>query len=113
MKLKVKVLSLSLAAVMGVTALAACGGAPAKQDVNANVPEGAAPTMPVGHEGRYDDLGLNGCYGCHGANQDANPMLATATALPADHYLVDNPTSVKDFSSDHSQCLTCHVPAVG
>ena len=46
MKLKVTVLALALAAVLGTTVLAGCGSAPAKQDVNANVPEGAAPTMP-------------------------------------------------------------------
>ena len=112
MKLKVTVLSLALAAVLGATALAGCGSAPAKQDVNANVPEGAAPTMPAGHENRYADLGANGCYGCHGANQDANPMLASATALPADHYSVEAPTSIKDLAADHSQCITCHVPGV-
>ena len=83
-----------------------------RQDVNANVPEGAAPTMPSGHENRYADLGANGCYGCHGANQDANPMLASATALPADHYAVEAPTSIKDLAADHSQCITCHVPGV-
>lgn len=112
MKLKVTVLALALAAVLGTTVLAGCGSAPAKQDVNANVPEGAAPTMPSGHENRYADLGANGCYGCHGANQDANPMLASATALPADHYAVEVPTSIKDLAADHSQCITCHIPGV-
>ena len=110
--MKKRVFAMLLAVMMIAGLAAGCGSAPAKQDVNANVPEGAAPTMPSGHENRYEDLGANGCYGCHGANQDANPMLASATALPADHYAVEVPTSIKDLAADHSQCITCHIPGV-
>ena len=58
-------------------------------------------------------LGLGtvaGCYGCHGANDQANPMLADATALPADHYAGGDAGSL-EMDPTHEQCITCHAQA--
>ena len=109
MRLRAKIAAGVLVLALGAGAVAGCAAQETKADVNADIPEGAAPTMPVSHEGRYDRLGANGCYGCHGANADANPMLKQATALPEDHYTTESPQSITDMSADHSQCNTCHV----
>ena len=55
-------------------------------------------------------LGAAGCYGCHGANDQANPMLADATALPADHYAGGDAGSL-EMDPTHEQCITCHAQA--
>ena len=48
--------------------------------------------------------------GCHGANDQANPMLADATALPADHYAGGDAGSL-EMDPTHEQCITCHAQA--
>lgn len=69
---------------------------------------GTPALMPAGHEGRYQNLGAEGCYGCHGANQKANPMLASATAMPVDHYAGANLASF-EIDPGHVECQTCHA----
>lgn len=89
--------------------LAGCAQA-AAEDVNADVPEGAAPLMPVSHDGRYEALASEGCYGCHGASETAEVLLATATPLPADHYVDGN---VYSYTVEplRAMCFTCHGQA--
>ena len=70
-------------------------------------PRGAAPLMPASHEGRFDDLGAPGCYGCHGSSEQANPLLATAPALPEDHY-ADGTSASREINPVRAQCNTCH-----
>ena len=86
--MKKHMITAALVAVMalGLGTVAGCSQEAPREDVNANVPAGAPPLMPTSHDGRFENLGAAGCYGCHGANDQANPMLADATALPADHY---------------------------
>ena len=60
------------------------------------------------HDGRFDSLGANGCYGCHGANDQANPMLNGSVALPEDHY-ADGGSNSKELEPTRTQCITCHV----
>lgn len=97
------------AAVAAAMLLAAvgCGCASTGAGISADTPQGAPPLMPAGHEGRFQDLGANGCYGCHGANDAANPMLASAPALPDDHYQQGMATT-RAVDPVREQCITCH-----
>ena len=108
MQKKHLVASAALACALGAFCIAGCSAAPAKEDVNANIPEGAAPLMPVTHEGRFERLGASGCYGCHGASERSNPMLNGSKAMPEDHY-VDGSSQTLELDPTHDQCNTCHV----
>ena len=63
-------------------------------------------------------LGLGTVAGCSqeapredvNANVPANPMLADATALPADHYAGGDAGSL-EMDPTHEQCITCHAQA--
>ena len=109
MQKKHLVASAALACALGAFCIAGCSAAPAKEDVNANIPEGAAPLMPVTHEGRFERLGASGCYGCHGANDQANPMLTGSVALPDDHYADGAPTLEIDPTHDSASPATCRA----
>ena len=102
--------ALVVAMAFGTLAAAGCSGPAPAEDVNANVPAGAPPLMPATHQDRFETLGASGCYGCHGANDQANPMLADATALPTDHYAGGDAGSL-DMDPTHEQCITCHAQA--
>lgn len=110
MKKHMMTAALVLAMTMGLGAMAGCSEEAPKEDVNANVPAGAPPLMPTSHENRFEELGAAGCYGCHGANEQANPMLAKSTALPDDHYADGNAGSY-EMDPTHEQCTTCHAQA--
>ena len=110
--MKKHMITAALVAVMalGLGTVAGCSQEAPREDVNANVPAGAPPLMPTSHDGRFENLGAAGCYGCHGANDQANPMLADATALPADHYAGGDAGSL-EMDPTHEQCITCHAQA--
>ena len=108
MKKSLSTAALVMTMAAGLGAVAGCSSEPAKADVNASIPEGAAPLMPATHDGRFDSLGANGCYGCHGANDQANPMLNGSVALPEDHY-ADGGSTSKELEPTRTQCITCHV----
>lgn len=105
-----------LACILGVVALVGCNasgstGSGSSAGVNADIPEKAAPLVPESHIARMDNLnrlGSNACYGCHGANEGANPMLNGITAMPEDHYLSADPTTCT-LDPSHELCNTCHV----
>ena len=99
--------ALVVAMAFGTLAAAGCSGPAPAEDVNANVPAGAPPLMPATHQDRFETLGASGCYGCHGANDLANPMLTGSTALPEDHY-EDGSSSTQELNPTHDQCITCH-----
>lgn len=99
---------LVLSLVLGMAAVTGCTSSTPKEDINANVPLGAPPLMPETHEGRFESLGAAGCYGCHGANEKANPMLTGSVALPEDHYIGNQPSAL-ELDPTHDQCNTCHV----
>ena len=63
--------------------------------------------MPASHEGRFQELGAPGCYGCHGAGKDADPLLTQAPALPADHY-VDGDPATREVFGPRGECITRH-----
>lgn len=94
-------LALSLGVVAGCSASASSDAA-----VSAT-PEGAPTLMPASHQGRFEDLGAAGCYGCHGANDVANPQLASATVIPEDHY-AQGMYATKSLDPVREQCNTCH-----
>ncbi len=96
----------SFALALSMLLLAGCAGGSASSGGSAF--EGTPALMPAGHEGRYENLGAPGCYGCHGANEKANPMLASATAMPADHYVDGNLASF-EIDPGHFECQTCHA----
>ena len=100
--------ALVVAMAFGALAAAGCSGAAPAEDVNANVPAGAPPLMPATHQDRFETLGASGCYGCHGANDQANPMLTGSVALPDAHYADGSPDS-REIDPTHGQCITCHV----
>ncbi|MCI8468076.1 MAG: hypothetical protein HFJ75_00985 [Eggerthellaceae bacterium] len=104
---------ITAAAVAGLLALSlgALGGCAAP---SAESPERAAeraagepPLMPASHEGRFYELGADGCYGCHGATEATDHMLAQAPALPDDHYVDGDPATLQVFAA-RGECLTCH-----
>ena len=74
------------------------------------MPVGAPPLMPPEHEGRYELLGVNGCWGCHGTNSEGEPFLRAATPMPTDHY-ADGEATSGAFNTGHNQCITCHAQA--
>ena len=100
----------AFAGVIALTCAFGVGCSPAIGSSTAALtePQGSAPIMPAGHTGRYEDLGVPGCYGCHGASSTANPMLATATILPENHY-VDESYGTLAIDPVRYQCLSCHV----
>lgn len=110
--MKKHMITAALVAVMalGLGTVAGCSQEAPREDVNANVPAGAPPLMPTSHDRRFENLGAAGCYGCHGANDQANPMLADATALPTDHYAGGDAGSL-EMDPTHEQCITCHAQA--
>ncbi|WP_165170233.1 MULTISPECIES: hypothetical protein [unclassified Adlercreutzia] len=93
------------ALVMSLGVLGGCAGG--ATSAASSAPDGAPDPMPASHAGRFEDLGANGCYGCHGASETANPMLATATIVPEDHFAQGKYASLA-FDSVREQCNTCH-----
>lgn len=105
-----QIITAVLALTLGLGALSAlgCTHTAAKEDINANIPAGAPGLMPASHEGRFELLGANGCYGCHGASERSNPMLKDAVALPENHYL-NSTSSSYEIDPVRDQCNTCHA----
>ena len=110
MKKHVVTAALVLVMAMGLGTVTGCSEQPQKEDVNANVPAGSPPLMPVSHEGRFETLGAPGCYGCHGAAEQGNPIMPAATAMPEDHYTGGDSGSM-EMDPTHEQCNTCHAQA--
>ena len=99
---------LVLSLTLGMVTVAGCTNTTPKEDINVNVPPGAPALMPETHEGRFESLGAAGCYGCHGANEKANPMLTGSAAMPDEHYVGEQPNA-RTLDPTHDQCNTCHV----
>lgn len=94
------------AAMVLVLAIGGCAANGPQQEKPTYGP-GEPPLMPASHAGRYESLGAPGCYGCHGANEATDHMLAAAPALPADHY-VDGDTATCEVFGPRGECITCH-----
>lgn len=97
--------ALVLAGALGAAALAGCSAPMA--DTGAVYNPGEPPLMTASHEGRYERLGANGCYGCHGSSDAAEVLLVQAPPLPADHY-ADGDVSTRTVDGPRAECITCH-----
>ena len=73
-----------------------------------DTPEGAAPVLSIAHEGRYERLGPDGCFGCHGSSDEADSFLARAGQMPDSHYVNGNRTTY-EIDASHILCGSCHV----
>ncbi len=72
------------------------------------VQAGMPPLQPASdHDGRWEQQGEKGCYGCHGAGSLGNPMLTSAPAMPENHYTGASSDS-KEVDPGRLQCITCH-----
>lgn len=98
------VIALAVAATLSLGVLAGCSGA---AQGSASALDGQPAPMPANHSGRYMDLGPNGCYGCHGANEKANPQLVGAVVIPEDHYS-QGMYATMALDPGYNQCITCH-----
>ena len=106
---KKKITTVLFVGVLGLFCVAGCSAsAPATQTVNENVPSGAPPLMPANHLGRYDRMGNNSCWGCHGTNSEGKPLLSAAQTPPTSHF-ENNDTKSRNFASGYTECNTCHV----
>lgn len=86
--------------------LVSCGsGGPAAQDDAALK---APPLQPAeDHQGIWESKGSDGCYGCHGADENGARKVEAAPALPEDHYAAGGISSMK-IDPERDQCIICH-----
>ncbi|MCI9261962.1 nitrate reductase cytochrome c-type subunit [uncultured Adlercreutzia sp.] len=102
------VTAVAVACVLGLGALAGCSQPTAEAEVVYG--PGEPPLMTASHEGRFESLGANGCYGCHGSSDSAEVFLPQATPLPDDHY-VNGDKQTREIDGPRTECLTCHPVA--
>ncbi len=101
------VIALSAGLVIALGTGAAGCTAPSGSPKASDRPPHAPALMPASHEGRFAELGAQGCYGCHGSSERADPLLASAPKMPADHYLGGSVDS-REIDPVRTQCDTCH-----
>ncbi|MBR5260090.1 MAG: hypothetical protein IKV48_06435 [Eggerthellaceae bacterium] len=98
-------------AALALSAALAVGCAPAASeeavDEGAYVSDGLPGLMPEDHEGRFETMGAEMCFTCHGANESAYPILDTAQPLPADHFAGGQIESY-ELDNARAECITCH-----
>ena len=99
--------ALSAALVAGC-APSADSGDDAAGDESAYVADGLPGLMPADHEGRFESMGADMCFTCHGANENAYPIAADAQPLPADHF---EGGTIESYALDiaRAECITCHA----
>ncbi len=100
---KIAVAAVAAALAMSLGALGGCSTAKS----SSSTLDGQPAPMPANHNGRYMDLGEDGCYGCHGANAKANPQLVGAVVIPEDHY-AQGIYATMAINPSYNQCITCH-----
>ncbi len=96
------------ASLCGLAACSSSGASASDQTLDARVAKAQAS-----HAGRYEVSGSHGCFGCHGANAGAWPILDTAPQLPAFHFDTDAPTSFEDLGERYTDCAACHIEITG
>lgn len=111
---KVGMLAATCALSASLLGLAACSGSGAAGGaaVGSSLDQRVAAAQ-VSHAGRYEVSGSHGCFGCHGANDSAWPILASAPQLPAFHFDVDAPKSFDDLGDAYQDCAACHIEVTG
>ena len=114
---KVILAAMTCALSASLRGLAACSGSGAGAAGDAAGSDGTLDARvakaQLSHAGRYEVSGSHGCYGCHGANASAWPILATAPQLPAFHFDATSPTSFDDLDESYQNCATCHIEITG
>ena len=107
-KLVIVCLACALAATLGL--MVGCGPQTQSEIRGAQAVElnGSPANIPAAHGDRFARLGAQGCYGCHGASENANPMLYGSAPLPVDHYVGADITTF-EIDPVHAQCITCHA----
>lgn len=107
---KIAAAAMACALVLSVSGLAACSNNTSSetQTVDQRISKAQAS-----HAGRYETSGSHGCYGCHGSNSNAWPILTSAPKLPAFHFSVESPSSFSDLKAEYQDCATCHIEIIG
>lgn len=106
---KITAAAMTCALVLSVSGLAACSNTGNEtQTVDQRITKAQAS-----HSGRYETSGSHGCYGCHGSNSTAWPILTSAPKLPAFHFSVDSPSSFNDLKAEYQDCASCHIEITG
>ena len=104
----------ALAAACALCASLAFGCAPATDSgdgagdaAEGYVADGLPGLMPADHEGRFESMGAEMCFNCHGADESAYPIAPEAQPLPADHF---EGGAVESYALDNAraECITCH-----
>ena len=105
------VVAVMLACCLGAFGLAGCGASSSSSAESDTSTTHLAPTVSEAHAVRMSNLnklGPSTCYGCHGSNDTANPMLTGIKAMPDNHYLNEDP-STHTLDPSRNLCNTCHV----
>ncbi len=117
---KAGMLAATCALSASLLGLAACSGSGAAGGAAAGGGGSAGSSLDqrvaaaqASHAGRYEVSGSHGCFGCHGANDSAWPILASAPQLPAFHFDVDAPKSFDDLGDAYQDCAACHIEITG
>lgn len=115
---KVVLVAMACALSASLLGLAACSGsgvaaAGSGAGADGSTLDARVAKAQLSHAGRYEVSGSHGCYGCHGANASAWPILATAPQLPAFHFDATSPTSFDDLGESYQDCATCHIEITG
>ena len=105
MKRKKTIAAAVLAGALGLAALGGCSEPMA--DTGATYNPGEPPLMPASHEGRYERLGANGCYGCHGSSDTAEVLLRWAPPRPPPPFGGAH-AATRAIDGPRAECITCH-----
>ena len=110
MKAKIAIVAACAGLILSVCALSGCysTGAISSTTEAFDTPDGAAPMLSVAHLGRYDRLGAEGCFGCHGSSEDADPFLNGASKMPDNHYKNED-RDTHEIDAAHTLCGSCHI----
>ena len=107
MQKKIVMFAVGLVMALSLVALGGCNAETEQVERSAEL-SGVPAIVPASHGDRYEVLGSDGCYGCHGAGDLADPMLNGATPLPLSHYK-DGTPDTREIDPVHNLCNTCHV----
>lgn len=95
----------ALSCVLGIFGVVGCTAPAATNDGGEAVAE--FPVIPESHQGRFETLGVEGCWNCHTLDPS---QPGAAAAMPDNHYLNGDVTSGK-IEPVRNQCVTCHAQA--
>ena len=98
-------------ALVSCLLLVACGSSTTSSKSTTTASSSEPPLQPAGaHEQRWELGGYKMCYGCHGVNSSGKTMNGYAPAIPDDHY-VNGDKSTMQLDAERQQCIQCHPVA--